>query len=60
MEAKRWYDLLRNERMLEVMKKHKNEKGVLIFSDLQSFRTKWPIPQGEIDKNTNLVQNEGY
>lgn len=60
MEAQRWYDLLRNERMLEVMKKHKNEKGVLIFSDLQSFRTKWPIPQGEIDKNTNLVQNEGY
>ena len=60
MEAQRWYDLLRNDRMLEVMRKHKDQKGNLIFSDLQEFRTKWPVPQEEMDKNTNLVQNEGY
>ena len=60
MEAQRWYDLLRNERTLDVMKKHKNEKGEAIFSNLPSFRTKWPVPQSEIDKNANLVQNDGY
>jgi len=60
MEAQRWYDLLRNERMLEVMRKHKDQNGNLIFANLQEFRTKWPVPQGEMDKNTNLVQNEGY
>lgn len=60
MEAQRWYDLLRNDRMLDVMRKHKDEKGQYIFSDLQSFREKWPVPQEEIDKNNNLTQNEGY
>lgn len=60
MEAQRWYDLLRNERTLDVMKKHKNEKGEAIFSNLPSFRTKWPVPQSEMDKNANLVQNDGY
>ena len=60
MEGQRWYDLLRNDRMLEVMKKHKDQHGKLIFANLQEYRKKWPIPQEEMDKNTNLVQNEGY
>lgn len=60
MEGHRWYDLLRNDRMLEVMRKHKDQNGKLLFPNLQEFRTKWPIPQGEMDKNTRLTQNEGY
>lgn len=60
MEAQRWYDLLRNDRVLDVMRNHKDEKGQYIFKDLQPFREKWPVPQEEIDKNNNLTQNEGY
>ena len=45
---------------LEVMQKHKDKDGRLLFAGLQAFRQLWPIPQGEKDKNTNLTQNEGY
>ncbi len=60
MEGQRWFDLTRNDRTIDVMRKHKDQKGNLIFKKIQEFRIKWPIPQGEMDKNTNLVQNEGY
>lgn len=60
MEGQRWFDLNRNDRMLDVMSKHKDQNGNLIFKNIQAFRIKWPVPQGEMDKNTNLVQNEGY
>lgn len=60
MEAQRWYDLLRNERMLDVMKAHKDKDGKIMFGDLQSFRIKWPVPQNERDMNKFLTQNEGY
>lgn len=60
MEGQRWYDLLRNDRMLDVMKQHKDQNGNYIFANLEAFRAKWPIPQGEMDKNSRLVQNEGY
>jgi hypothetical protein len=60
MEGQRWFDLVRNNRLLEVMQKHKDKDGRLLFAGLQAFRQLWPIPQGEKDKNTNLTQNEGY
>lgn len=60
MEGQRWYDLLRNERMIEVMRKHKDRNGNLLFPNLEEFRAKWPVPQNEMDKNTRLIQNEGY
>lgn len=60
MEGQRWYDLVRNDRMLDVMRKHKDQNGKLLFADLESFRYKWPIPQSEMDKNIRLTQNEGY
>ena len=60
MEGQRWFDLVRNNRLLEVMQKHKDKDGSLLFAGLQAFRQLWPIPQGEKDKNTNLTQNEGY
>ena len=60
MEGQRWFDLVRNNRLLEVMQKHKDKDGRLLFAGLQAIRQLWPIPQGEKDKNTNLTQNEGY
>lgn len=60
MEGHRWNDLVRNDRMLEVMRKHKDHRGQYIFANLKEYRRYWPIPQNELDKNTNLVQNEGY
>lgn len=60
MEAQRWYDLLRNDRMLDVMKSHKDKNGKVLFGGLQSFRVKWPVPQKERDMNKFLTQNEGY
>lgn len=60
MEGQRWYDLVRNNRLLDVMKGHKDKNGNKLFPGLQDYRALWPIPQGELDKNTNLTQNEGY
>lgn len=60
MEGHRWFDLVRNDRMMAVMSKHKNQNGNLMLPNLQPFRAIWPIPQSEMDKNTSLVQNEGY
>ena len=37
--------------------------GVTDFAEpfgLSADQTRWPIPQGEIDVNENLVQNGGY
>lgn len=60
LEGQRWYDLIRNERMVEVMSNHKDQKGDLFIKNVQLFRTLLPIPQGEIDKNEKLTQNPGY
>ena len=60
MEGQRWYDLVRNDRMLDVMRSHKDQNGNYIFANVQAYRNLWPIPQAELDKNTNLTQNEGY
>lgn len=60
MEGQRWYDLLRNDRVLAVMRNFKDENGKLLLPNLEEYRRLMPIPQNEIDKNTNLTQNEGY
>jgi len=60
MEGQRWFDLVRTGRLDEVMSKHKDKNGALLFPYFESFRAKWPIPQSEIDKNERLTQNEGY
>ncbi|MCS2679684.1 hypothetical protein NXV81_03635 [Bacteroides ovatus] len=38
MEGQRWFDLVRNNRLLEVMQKHKDKDGRLLFAGLQAFR----------------------
>lgn len=58
-EGKRWFDLLRRGRAIEVMKScsdHQKEYAVRLNENYII----WPIPQGEIDLNDNLVQNLGY
>ncbi len=37
MEGQRWFDLVRNNRLLEVMQKHKDKDGRLLFAGLQAF-----------------------
>lgn len=60
LEGQRWYDLVRNERMVNVMSQHKDGNGNLYIKKVDAFRTLWPIPQGQIDLNQSLTQNEGY
>lgn len=59
-EGQRWWDLIRNERMEEVMKLAHDKNGNLRFSEIPSWRAKLPIPQTQIDINERLTQNFGY
>lgn len=60
LEGHRWFDLLRNDRMEEVMLQSHDKNGNLRFTDIPSWRRKLPIPQDQIDINERLSQNEGY
>ncbi|EGJ72017.1 RagB/SusD domain-containing protein [Bacteroides coprosuis DSM 18011] len=60
MEGQRWYDLTRNNRLIEVMSQHKDKDGNKLISNLNENKYYWPIPQLELDKNDNLIQNKGY
>lgn len=59
-EGQRWWDLIRNERMEEVMKTAHDKNGNLRFSEIPAWRAKLPIPQAQIDINERLTQNVGY
>ncbi|MDD2798335.1 MAG: RagB/SusD family nutrient uptake outer membrane protein [Bacteroidales bacterium] len=61
LEAQRWFDLQRNDRVVAVMSKHKDKNGNLfIKKGVKSTAILLPIPQTEKDKNPNLTQNAGY
>ena len=60
LEGHRWFDLVRNDRMEEVMQKAHDKDGNLRFSEIPQWRRKLPIPQDQIDINERLSQNEGY
>lgn len=60
LEGHRWFDLLRNDRMEEVMLKSHDKNGNLRFTEIPSWRRKLPVPQDQIDINERLSQNEGY
>ena len=60
MEGQRWFDLIRTDLWHDAMTKAHDEKGNLMFPQLEDYQQKWPIPQTELDKNTNLTQNTGY
>lgn len=59
-EAHRWYDLKRTGRAAEVMSHTIDHTGQPIGYVITPQRLVWPIPQAELDKNSKLVQNEGY
>lgn len=59
-EGQRWWDLIRNDRMEEVMKLAHDKNGNLRFSEIPAWRAKLPIPQAQIDINERLTQNIGY
>ena len=59
-EGHRWYDLKRNGRAIEVLNNVKGPNGTSLGYVVTENRLLWPIPQAEMDKNTKLVQNEGY
>lgn len=60
LEGHRWFDLLRNDRMEEVLSKAHDKNGNPRFSDIQTWRRLLPVPQDQIDINERLTQNEGY
>jgi hypothetical protein len=60
-EGHRWYDLKRTGRAIEVMNNETiDQNGNNYGYQLTPERLYWPIPQAELDKNSKLVQNEGY
>jgi hypothetical protein len=60
-EGHRWWDLKRTGRAIVVMNNAKGPDGVTpVGYNLTPERLIWPIPQSEMDKNSNLVQNDGY
>ena len=60
MEGQRWFDLLRNGRMEEVMQDAVDHNGDKMIQDASRLRRLMPVPQDQIDINGNLTQNEGY
>lgn len=62
-EAHRWDDLVRNGVVVEVMNNVQDvdlRDGQPVNYNMQAFEKFLPIPQEEITRNPNLVQNEGY
>ncbi|MGH7700288.1 MAG: RagB/SusD family nutrient uptake outer membrane protein [Gemmatimonadales bacterium] len=65
-EAKRWFDLVRRDSrepgFWETSLETHDPNSLVAWSDLagQEFRTRFPIPDGQIDANPALCQNAGY
>lgn len=59
-EGHRWYDLRRTGRAIEVINNVTGAEGESLGYNLTPEKLVWPIPQAELDKNQNLVQNPGY
>lgn len=59
-EGHRWFDLKRTGRAIAVINAVKDGEGVSLGYNLTPARLLWPVPQSELDKNSNLIQNPGY
>ncbi len=55
-EFKRWYDIVRRDLGAQVF----GTSGLEPQPNFNSFRYKLPLPQGDMDRNSNFVQNPGY
>lgn len=61
-EGQRWFDLIRNNKLQEVMNTLNNRDSGRL-TQLRSFSETselLPIPQTILDNNSNLIQNPGY
>ena len=59
-EGLRWYDLKRTGRAIEVINNVKGVDGINLGYAISQYQLLWPIPQAELDKNSQLTQNPGY
>ncbi len=61
-EGHRWFDLKRTGKAIEILSKQKDGNGNVIAytQNLTQDRLLWPVPQQQMDKNKNLIQNPGY
>lgn len=67
MEGHRWFDLVRTGRFIDRMMEHAEYEAsvaesnkVEIAQNLKDYMVLMPIPQREVDLNTDLQQNPGY
>lgn len=60
MEGHRWFDLKRTNRALEVLSTYKNWNGETYAGVINEDKLLLPLPQTELDRNSNLTQNKGY
>jgi hypothetical protein len=59
-EGHRWYDLKRTGRAIAVTNATIGPTGGLFGYSIGINQLLWPVPQSEIDKNPQLIQNPGY
>jgi hypothetical protein len=59
-EGLRWFDLKRTGRAIEVINNATGVDGVNLGYNIAPYQLLWPIPQAELDKNSQLTQNPGY
>lgn len=61
-EGHRWFDLKRTGKAVAILSQQKDGNGVVLpyAANINQNRLLWPIPQAQMDKNTNLTQNSGY
>jgi starch-binding outer membrane protein, SusD/RagB family len=66
-EGQRWFDLVRTDRFVPVMKSHGEKEAKLaetnkttITANVKDYQVLFPIPQVELDINPLLTQNPGY
>jgi hypothetical protein len=57
-EGKRWFDLVRQG--FPVFQAAESTDPTVIPTNIQPTRMVWPIPQAQIDLNSQLTQNPGY
>jgi hypothetical protein len=60
-EGQRWFDLVRNGKVLTVLNTlNSRDSGRLPMDVISEAKTLLPIPQPQIDKNPSMAQNPGY
>ena len=59
-EGKRWFDLKRRGRAIQVMKSCSDHQRNYAINNLNENKLLWPIPHKGIQANDNLKQNAGY